>query len=75
MFISLSPSILNIFDATPDSDFIPAPIIDTLAIFWSTSNPPAFNFSDICLRTSSTSSCCSEGAVKEISVIESFETF
>ena len=33
MFIEFSPSILNIFDATPDSDFIPAPIIETLPTF------------------------------------------
>jgi len=33
ILILLSPKVLNIFEATPDSDFIPAPIIETLPIF------------------------------------------
>ena len=37
IFIEFSPKILNIFEATPDSDFIPAPIIETLPTFSSMS--------------------------------------
>ena len=68
ILISLEPSILNIFDATPDSDFIPAPIIETLAIFSSLSEPSAFKSSVSFESMFTTSPFCSSGAVKLMSV-------
>ena len=66
---------MNIFDATPDSDFIPAPIIETLAMFSSSSEPSALRSLVKLDKIFETSSFCSSGAVKLISVLASFETF
>ena len=54
---------------------MPAPITETLAIFESESAPSAFSSFDKSFNIFSTLDFCSRGAVKLISVFESFDTF
>ncbi len=56
IFISFLPNIENIFEAIPDSVFIPAPIIETLATFSSESVPSASKSLERLERISTTSS-------------------
>ena len=75
ILILFLPSIENIFEAIPDSAFIPAPISETLAMSESESDPSAFNSLDKLSNIVSTSFFCSLGEVKLISVLESLDTF